>query len=73
MFLGVQGQVAQAMAQEPDAMDDPSSPPVCPKCGVPMLQRRAKRGNNVGEAFWGCAHYPKCREIVAISHEKPLK
>jgi len=40
--------------------------PVCPKCGIPMVKRTAKRGNSVGHNFWGCADYPRCRGIVPI-------
>jgi len=35
--------------------------PACPKCSAPMVQRRARRGNNVGETFWGCTQYPGCK------------
>ncbi len=34
--------------------------PVCPRCGAGMVERTAKRGNSVGQKFWGCASYPKC-------------
>jgi len=37
------------------------SPPACPKCSHPMVKRTAKKGSNVGEGFWGCAQFPKCR------------
>lgn len=36
-------------------------PPTCPQCNAPMVQRNARRGANVGEAFWGCSHYPDCK------------
>lgn len=42
-----------------------SSIPVCPKCGVPMLQRTASKGANKGQRFWGCQNYPKCREVIS--------
>lgn len=35
--------------------------PHCPVCGVQMVQRVAKRGATVGQRFWGCAGFPKCR------------
>lgn len=35
--------------------------PHCPVCGVQMVQRVAKRGATVGQRFWGCSGYPKCR------------
>jgi very-short-patch-repair endonuclease len=37
--------------------------PICPKCGVAMVLRRAKRGQQAGEQFFGCPNFPKCREI----------
>lgn len=33
----------------------------CPKCGGQMVRRVARRGRNIGGAFWGCARYPSCR------------
>lgn len=41
-----------------------ASPPVCAKCGVPMVKRTAGRGDHEGETFFGCPNYPRCREIV---------
>jgi hypothetical protein len=34
--------------------------PDCPECDSPMVQRLAKRGENAGNHFWGCPHFPKC-------------
>lgn len=36
----------------------------CPKCGSPMVEREAKRGPNMGDMFWGCSSFPKCRWVV---------
>lgn len=33
---------------------------ICPKCGKPMVLRTAKKGENVGQQFWGCSGFPKC-------------
>lgn len=33
----------------------------CPWCGKPLVMREAKRGTHIGEKFWGCAGFPKCR------------
>lgn len=48
----------------------PSTPtsgtPNCPKCGVPMVERVAKKGQNAGQKFFGCPNYPKCKEMAAI-------
>lgn len=35
--------------------------PHCPVCGVQMAQRVAKRGATIGQRFWGCSGYPKCK------------
>lgn len=37
--------------------------PVCPKCSIPMVKRKARQGANYGKEFYGCSNYPKCREI----------
>ncbi len=34
---------------------------VCPTCSSAMVRRVAKRGENAGNAFWGCTEYPSCR------------
>lgn len=45
--------------------DEPTSP-TCPKCGEPMLRRKAKSGSNAGQEFWGCSAFPKCRAVVKV-------
>lgn len=44
----------------------PGSPPLCPKCGVPMVLRTASRGQNQGGRFYGCRNYPQCREVLPV-------
>jgi len=44
-----------------------STNPTCPKCGTPMVQRRAKQGKFAGRSFWGCRGYPKCTGIRQTS------
>jgi ssDNA-binding Zn-finger/Zn-ribbon topoisomerase 1 len=39
---------------------------ICPRCGNLLVLRTAKRGENVGEKFYGCSSYPKCRYIRKI-------
>ena len=41
--------------------------PACPRCGQAMVMRVAKQGANAGNAFWGCAAYPQCRGVRALS------
>ena len=41
------------------------SSPACPKCGRAMQLRTAKRGENAGAQFWGCANFPQCRGVLS--------
>ena len=36
----------------------------CPKCGSSMVLREAKKGKNLGDKFWGCSRFPKCKGVV---------
>lgn len=38
----------------------------CPKCGVSMVQRVAKKGPNIGKKFLACPNYPRCKAIRAM-------
>ncbi|WP_324781194.1 restriction endonuclease [Thiobacillus sedimenti] len=35
--------------------------PFCPECQSRMVKRKAKRGANAGQEFWGCTRYPDCK------------
>ena len=39
---------------------------ICPKCGSKLVLRTAKKGTNVGQKFYGCANFPKCRYVSNI-------
>lgn len=39
---------------------------MCPRCGSPMIKRKASHGDNAGKEFWGCSRFPKCREIINL-------
>ena len=54
---------AKPEASEPTASPDSSAEPIpqCPKCGAPMVLRKARRGPNAGSQFWGCSRFPPCR------------
>jgi len=41
--------------------DEVLDAPHCPKCNGLMVLRKAGRGAHVGESFWGCSSFPKCR------------
>jgi|GEM_PF-2164949 len=36
--------------------------PTCPQCDVKMVPRTARKGPYVGNRFWGCPNYPRCRK-----------
>ena len=40
--------------------------PVCNKCGSSMVLRKAKKGKNFGNDFWGCTNFPKCRKVINL-------
>ena len=40
---------------------------VCPSCGAKLVLRKARRGDHVGEEFYGCSNYPKCKYTKKIS------
>lgn len=40
---------------------------LCKKCGAEMVLRKATKGKNAGNTFWGCSSFPKCRHILEIS------
>jgi len=44
-----------------------SDNPSCPRCSSPMVRRKAMGGANVGQEFWGCSAFPKCRSIIPFS------
>ena len=46
-------------AETGDAILDEN--PWCPECRKPMVKRTARRGENRGSVFWGCAGFPQCR------------
>jgi restriction system protein len=56
----------EVSAVRPQNSSSSISAPGCPRCASPMVRREAKRGANVGRAFYGCSRYPACRGTVPI-------
>ncbi len=55
-------------SREPEeAVGSPSDAPFCPRCGSPLVLRTAKKGDNVGNKFYGCSAFPKCRYIQNLN------
>lgn len=48
---------------------DTAGAPTCPRCGVAMVLRRARKAPNAGSRFWGCVNYPRCR--VTCEYREP--
>lgn len=40
----------------------------CPKCNGTLILRRATRGANAGNQFYGCENYPRCKYIQNIEN-----
>ncbi|WP_408021560.1 topoisomerase DNA-binding C4 zinc finger domain-containing protein [Solemya pervernicosa gill symbiont] len=43
--------------------------PSCPSCGEKMVVRTTKKGTQTGKQFWGCSHYPRCRQTMKIAQQ----
>ncbi len=40
---------------------------ICPKCGAELVLRTAAKGAHMGEQFYGCSRFPKCRYRKSVS------
>jgi restriction system protein len=60
LVQSVQNKYSETDSQASPAATD-STPPACPLCSKPMVQRVARRGSNAGRTFWGCSAYPACK------------
>jgi restriction system protein len=38
----------------------------CSRCNSDMVLRKATKGKNAGNEFWGCSAFPRCRNVVEI-------
>ena len=38
----------------------------CPRCSALLVKKVAKKGNNIGNEFWACSAFPKCRYTEAL-------
>ncbi|WP_201591924.1 NERD domain-containing protein [Psychrobacter fozii] len=41
--------------------------PACPRCNSEMVKRVAKKGVHLGQEFYGCCQFPKCRGVVNMN------
>ena len=56
-----QESIVSDVVQQPQEIDK-----ICPKCSSKMVKKTAKKGKNIGNEFWACSAFPKCRHIEAI-------
>ena len=49
-----------------NAIYESANSDVCPRCGGKLVLRTAKKGPNIGNQFYGCSKFPKCRGIRQI-------
>jgi restriction system protein len=59
-------QTSGRIAPTPSSAERAVIAPSCPRCGLKMVMRPARRGPNAGSNFWGCSDYPRCRGTRAI-------
>ena len=62
------GLIAKRTPQEQRALLDAALEgeywrPTCANCGTKMVERTPRKG---GDAFWGCANFPKCRSTLPM-------
>lgn len=53
--------LARRMDLEQDGLSSTPMDSICPRCGEALVHRVARNGSRKGEAFLGCASFPKCR------------
>lgn len=57
--------IARLIALQP-RYDTDYQIPLCPRCHIPMVWREAQQGPFQGQWFYGCRHYPACRETSNV-------
>lgn len=44
--------------------------PTCPNCGVKMTLRASRKADHIGQSFWGCVNYPRCRQTFTLPKQQ---
>ncbi|MDN3446455.1 NERD domain-containing protein [Psychrobacter sp. APC 3281] len=57
---------APEIPEETDDVTNLVQTPNCPRCNGEMIKRVAKKGQQQGQAFFGCSQFPKCWGVVNI-------
>jgi restriction system protein len=48
----------------------PSTAPVCPKCGAEMVLKTARQGKYAGSQFWSCSKFPDCKGLLPLTERR---
>jgi len=48
----------------------PSEAQVCPKCGAPMMLKKAEKGRRAGKYFLMCSTFPVCKRAIPVESYK---
>lgn len=62
----VQEKVTKKTPEKIPVVNEEQEELVCPRCGGKLVLRKASRGENAGNSFYGCSNFPKCRYIKNI-------
>jgi len=57
---------SKADVSVPPVSSAPNQKPACPRCGIPMVIRTARKGTNSGAQFYGCSNFPRCRGTKSL-------
>lgn len=67
-------QMIRRVQREPRPLPQPAgiaqqatTAPYCPKCNATMMLRTARQGPRVGERFWGCSAFPRCKGTLPMA------
>lgn len=69
-YLRNQGTESSPFPTAQPPLTGDAGPPMCPKCGIPLVVRSISQGPNKGKHFYGCRNYPRCREMQIMSFQK---
>jgi restriction system protein len=70
LMLSDKARAALAGQTQGAAKAPPAAKP-CPRCGSPMVLRKAKQGAQAGKKYWVCSTFPRCK--AAIEYRVPAK
>ncbi|MDQ7057331.1 MAG: topoisomerase DNA-binding C4 zinc finger domain-containing protein [Ghiorsea sp.] len=44
---------------------------ICPKCGAPMVLKKAEKGRRAGKYFLMCSTFPVCKRAIPVESNEP--